>query len=121
MIIDAADLAVQAISHAYLITKAAVVLVGLVLVRRLLIGEAVNATIQVSQALVTKAATVLVSRDLVAEAATVLVGQDLVAEAAVAHVGQALMTDAAVAVMQRSLSSVQLSYTVVISFGVSWS
>ena len=68
-IVAAADLAIQAIGHAHLIAEAAVVLVW-----RLIVGEAVNATIRVSRALVAEAATVLVGRALVAEAATVLVG-----------------------------------------------
>ena len=105
-----ADLAVQAIGHAHLIAEAAVVLV-----RRLLVGEAVNATVCVSRALVAEAATVLAGQDLVAKAATVLVGRALVTDAAVALVGPALVTDATVALVGPAL------VRRVISFGVSWS
>jgi len=95
-IVHATDLAVQAIGHAHLIAKAAVVLVGPVLVRRLLVGEAVNATVRVGQALVAEAMTVLIGQDLVAEAAVAHVGRALVTDAAVTLVGPGLVTDAAV-------------------------
>ena len=73
-IVATADLTIQAIGHAHLIAKAAVVLVW-----RLLVGEAVNTTVH--------------------ESATVLVGRALVTDAAVALVGQALVTDAAIALV----------------------